>query len=126
MCAQKGDWFFTFEKLDGCSVIMGDDRPYNMKGIGTVQIRMLDGMVQELKEVRYVSQVKKNLISVGALKILDHAVSVRDGVLKITKGSIVVMKSVRRNNLYYLMGSTLQGKWRLLFLQMMIVHRFDI
>ena len=46
--------FSSFEKLDGCSVIMGDDRPCNMEGIGTVQIKMFDGMVLELKEVRYV------------------------------------------------------------------------
>ena len=88
---------------------MGDDRPCNMEGIGTVQIKMFDGMVRELKEVRYVPQVKKNLISVGALEALCHAVSVR-GVLKITRGSMEVMKGVRLNNLYYLMGSTVTGQ----------------
>jgi len=30
------DWFSNFEKLDGCSVIMGDDRPCNIEGIKTV------------------------------------------------------------------------------------------
>jgi len=60
--------------------------------------------------VRYVPQVKKNLISVGALKTLGHAVSVRDDVLKITRGSMVVMKGVRHNNLYYWMGSTITGR----------------
>ena len=55
--------------------------------------------------MRYVPQVKKNLISVGALEALGHAVSVRDGVLKITRGSLVVMKGVQRFNLYPLMGS---------------------
>jgi len=75
------NWFSSFEKLDGCSVTMGDHRPCNMEGIGTVQIKMFDGMVRELKKVRYVPQVKKNLIFVGALKALGHGVSVRDGVL---------------------------------------------
>ena len=32
-------------------------------------------------------------------------VSIRDGVLKMTKGSTVVMKGVRRGNFYYLNGS---------------------
>ena len=98
-----------FEKLDGYSIIMGDNRPCNM-GIGTVQIRMFDGMVRELKEVRYAPQVKKNLISVGALKALGHTVSVRNGILNITRGSMVVMKGVRHNNLYYLMGSMVIGR----------------
>ena len=38
------DWFSSFEKLDGCFVVMDDDRPCNMKGIGTVLIKMFDGM----------------------------------------------------------------------------------
>ena len=45
---------------------MGDDRPCNMEGIGTVQFKIFDGMVRELKEVRYVPQLKRNFISVGS------------------------------------------------------------
>jgi len=47
---------------------------------------MIDGMVHELKEVRYVPQVKMNVIYIDAFKALGHTVSVRDGVLKITRG----------------------------------------
>jgi len=71
---------------------------------------MFGGMIQELKKVRYVSQLKRNLISVGALKILGLKVSLRDDVLKMTKGSMVVLKGVCRNNLYYLKGSTVTGQ----------------
>ena len=49
---------------------MGDDRPCNLEGIGTVHVKMFNGMVRELKEVRYVPQLKRNLISVGVLKAL--------------------------------------------------------
>ena len=56
--------------------------------------------------MRYVSQLKRNLIFVGALKTLGLVVSIQDGVLKMTKDSMVVMKGVRRNNLYDLKGST--------------------
>jgi len=89
---------------------MGDDRPCKMEGIGTVQIKIFDGMVRELKKVRYVPQLKRNLISVGALEILGLEVSIRDGVLKMTKSSIVILKGVRRNNLYYLKGSIVTGQ----------------
>ena len=37
-------------------------------------------------------------------------VYIQDGVLKMTKCSMVVMKGVRRNNLYYLNGSTIIGQ----------------
>jgi len=56
---------------------------------------MFDGMVRELKEVRYVPQLKRNLISVGVLKTLGLELSIRDGVLKMTKGSMMVLKDVR-------------------------------
>jgi len=85
---------------------MGDDLPCHMKGIGTILIKMFDGMEQELKDVRYIPQLKRNLISVDALKALSLEVSIRDGVLKMVKGSIVVLKGVQHNYLYYLKGST--------------------
>jgi len=81
-----------------------------MEGIGTVQIKMFYGMIRELKKVRYVPQLKINLISVGALKTLGLEVSIKDEILKMTKGSLVVLKGIRRNNLYYLKGSTVTGQ----------------
>ena len=38
------DWFTNFEKLEGCSVVMGDDHPCIMEGVGTIPIRIFDGM----------------------------------------------------------------------------------
>jgi len=81
-----------------------------MKGIGSALVKMFDGMVRELKDVRYVPQLKKNLISVGALKALRLEISIRDGVLKMVKGSMVILKDVQRNNFYYLKGSTVIGQ----------------
>ena len=56
---------------------MGDDHPCIMEGVGTIQIKMFDGMIRELKKVRYVPQLKRNLISVGALESLGLVVSLR-------------------------------------------------
>ena len=88
---------------------MGDDHPCNVEGMGTVRIKTDEGIVRELTEVRYVPQLKRNLISVGALKTLGLVVSIRDGVLKMIKGTMVVMKGIHRNNLYYLKGSIVTG-----------------
>ena len=105
---------------------MSDDHPCKVEWIGTVRIKMFDRMVRELKEVRYVPQLKRDLISIGALKTLGLVVSIIYDVLNMAKGSMVVIKGTRRNNLYYLKGSTVTVRWRLLFLQMMFVHRFGI
>ena len=65
---------------------MGDDRPFNMKGIGTIQIKIFDGIVRELKKVRYVPQLKRNLISVGALKTLGLVVFIREDDPRLNAG----------------------------------------
>ena len=67
-------------------------------------------MVRKLKDLRYVPQLKRNLISVAALETLGLEVCIRDGVLKMIKGSMVVLKGGRHNNLYYLKGSTVTGQ----------------
>jgi len=50
-----------------------------------------------------------NLISAGTLEALGLGVSIRDGVIMMTRGSMVVLKGVRCNNLYSLMGNTVTG-----------------
>ena len=75
-CVPEQGLFSRFEKLDGCFTIMGDDHPCNVEGMGTVRIKMDNEIVRELKEMRYVPQLKRNLISVGALKTLGLGVSI--------------------------------------------------
>jgi len=39
------DWFYSFEKLDGCSIVMGDDCPCRIERIGTILVKMFDVIV---------------------------------------------------------------------------------
>ena len=105
----KREWFSYLEKLDSGVVTMKDDAACQMIGIGTVQIKMFDGVVRNLTDVRYAPQMKKNIISVGAVKSKGLKVTLENGIPKVTKGSLVVMKGVRDRNLYYLKGSTVTG-----------------
>ena len=91
----------------------GYEHTCHIEGIGTVCIKLFDGMIRELKDVRYVPQLKKNLISVGALKVQDLRGTFEEGVLKMSSSSLVVLKGIRRNNLYYLKGSAVNEIWRL-------------
>jgi len=49
---------FSFEKLDGCFTAMSNGHLCNVEGMGIVCIKMVDGIVRELKKVRYVPQLK--------------------------------------------------------------------
>jgi len=52
-----------------------------------------------------VPKLKKNLISLGALESKGLVVTMRDEILKATSGALVMLKGVRKNNLYYYQGS---------------------
>ena len=57
-----------------------------------------------------VPDLKKNLISVGALESKGFKVIADNGVMRICSGALVVMKAIRRNNnMYHYQGSTVIG-----------------
>ena len=63
--------------------------------IGTVRIKLSNKMVRELK---------KNLILIGALEVQERRETLGESILKMSSGSLVVLKGIRRNYLYYLKG----------------------
>ncbi|KAH9741104.1 Integrase catalytic domain-containing protein [Citrus sinensis] len=100
------EWFTDFRNLESGAVVMGNDQHCHTMGIGTIRLKMFDGMVRELKEVRFVPALKKNLIFVGALEAKGFKVTIEDGTMKFTLGAMVILQGVRRHNLYYLKGGT--------------------
>ncbi|KAH9779099.1 Integrase catalytic domain-containing protein [Citrus sinensis] len=105
LCPIK-EWFTDFSKLESGAVMMGNDQPCRTMGIGTIRLKMFDGMIRELKEVRFVPALKKNLISVGALEAKGYKVTIEDGTMKFTHGAMVILQGIRCHNMYYLKGGT--------------------
>jgi len=66
MCPHR-HWFVTYERKFGGKVLMGNDATCNFIGIGFVQIRMHDGVVRTLIEVRHILELKKNLVFAGVM-----------------------------------------------------------
>ena len=108
MCPIR-EWFFEFQELDGGVVYMGNDNPCKTVGICSIKLRNHDGSTRILRDVQYVPKLKKNLISLGALESKGLVVTMRDEILKATSGALVILKGVRKNNLYYYQGSTMVG-----------------
>ncbi|GJW92213.1 transposable element [Tanacetum coccineum] len=102
------DWFVTYEEFDGGHVFMGNDSPCKVVGIGTIQIRMHDGVVRTLTDVRHVPDLKKNLISLGVFDSKGFKYTSENGVLRVSKGALVVMKATKgTSSLYTLQGETI-------------------
>ena len=108
MCPNR-EWFTTYEKINGGSVLMGNDAVCRVMGIGTVRIKCHDKVVRTLTEVRHIPDLKRNLISLSSLDSIGCMYSGGGGVLKVSKGNLVVMKGSKVNHLYHLQGSTVMG-----------------
>jgi len=78
---------------------MGNDAQYNVVGIGTVQIKAHDGIVRTLTNAHHIPDLKRNLISLGTLDSNGCRYSAKGGVLKASKGALILMKGVRRSSL---------------------------
>jgi hypothetical protein len=100
------NWFSTYQSIDDGIVFMGNDFSCKIVGVGSVQIKMHDGTVRTLKDVRHVPEVIKNLISLGVLDSVGYKCIAQGGVLKVSKGILVVKKENRNENLYQLEGRT--------------------
>ena len=108
MCPNR-NWFDTYKSCDAGTVLMGNDARCKVIGIGTVKIKMFDGVVRILSDVRHIPDLTKNLISLGTLDSLGYGYSGKGGVLKVSKGALVVMKGEKTGNLYRLIGNTVTG-----------------
>ncbi|KAG8499626.1 hypothetical protein CXB51_006086 [Gossypium anomalum] len=103
-------WFTTYETVSEGVVLMGNNASCKIAGVGTIKVKMFDGVVRTLSDVWYVPELKRNLISLSTLDSKGYRYTAERGVLKISKGSLVVMKGQRKTaKLYVLQGSTVTG-----------------
>ena len=102
MTTSRG-WFSTYKSVHKGAVLMGNNASCKVEGIGTVRIRMFDGVVRTLGDVRHVLDLKRNLISLSTLDIKGYKYTSESGVLKISNGALVVMKGHQKNAMLYVM-----------------------
>ncbi|KAK2981085.1 hypothetical protein RJ640_012040 [Escallonia rubra] len=108
MCLNR-DWFATYRSFYGGKVLMGNNVACKVVGICSIQIRMHDGIVRTLTDVRHIPELRKMLISLGTLDSNGCSYWAICGVMRIMKGALVVIKGLKQNSLYWLHGSTVTG-----------------
>lgn len=70
---------------------MGDYHTCQVMGIDTIYIKMFEGIVKVLLDVRHIPEMKKILISSSTLDKKGFQYSSGDGVLKVFFGAMAVM-----------------------------------
>ena len=104
------DWFSTYEPMYKGAVLIRNNASCKIAGIGTVRIKMFNGVVRTLGNVGHVLSLNRNLISLSSLDAKGYKYTSEGGVLNINKGTLVVMKGHQKTTmLYVLQGSTVIG-----------------
>jgi hypothetical protein len=57
MCSHR-NWFISYRSVDEGVVFVGNGIPCKIVGVDSIRIRMFNGIVRELKDVRYVLELK--------------------------------------------------------------------
>ncbi|GJS90427.1 retrovirus-related pol polyprotein from transposon TNT 1-94 [Tanacetum coccineum] len=97
----KRDFLFDFKEFNGGMVLLGDNRACSIMGTGKVRVQMKDDSSFVLENVRYIPELKRNLISLGTLDREGYTVKLQNGRVKVIKGSLMVLSGTMKENCVY-------------------------
>ena len=125
-CSQKGKWildfgctfymspfkyyFIEYHEFDGGGVMMGNNAMCRVIGIGTFKLRLQDGTLLMIKQVRHVPDLKRNIISLGMFDQMRYIIRLESGDLRVMNGSKTILKGNKKNGVYVLDGEVIAGE----------------
>ncbi|GJR16644.1 retrovirus-related pol polyprotein from transposon TNT 1-94 [Tanacetum coccineum] len=101
----RRDFLFDFKEFNSGTVLLGDNRACAIMGIGKVRVQMKDGSSFVLENVRYIPELKRNLISLGTLDREGYTVMLQNGRVKVIKGYLMVLSGTIKGNYVYSLDS---------------------
>lgn len=78
--------------------MIGNNTPCRIASIGRIIIKLFDESVGTLDVVRYVPDLKKNIISLSTLDLKGYKFISERGVLKVCRGALKVLQRPRSHN----------------------------
>jgi len=106
----KRDCFARKKKLENenraTMILLGDDHTVESRGCGTIKLNTHGGLIRMLKNVRYVPNLRRNLISTGTLHSLGYKHEGGEGKLRFYKNGKTALCGYLMNGLYILDGHT--------------------
>ncbi|KAG8481491.1 hypothetical protein CXB51_026341 [Gossypium anomalum] len=88
------DWFTTYETVSEGVILMGNNASCKIAGVGTIKVKMFDGVVRKLSDVRYVPELKRNLISLSTLDSKGYRYTAESGGSTVTGDAVVASSSL--------------------------------
>lgn len=88
-------------------MLLVDDRAVSVQGIGTILLNTRGGTVNRLERVRYVPNLKRNLISVSSLDLQGFRQECGDGKVGFSKKGKLALQGTLCGSLYLLDGETI-------------------
>ena len=101
MCPDR-NMFTNFDGNESGVVYMGNQNACKIQGIGDITLKMHDGKIRLLIDVRFVPELKRNLISLGTLDEIGFSYNAKNGCLHVSKNGNIVLTGTKRNGLYIL------------------------
>ena len=101
-----------FEELcdqDGGSVLLGNNKACKVTGVGSVRFKLHDESIRLLTEVRYVPDLKRNLISLVEFNKKGYVFQGEKSIIRFMKGSKEVLRGVKKQGLYTLEAEVVSG-----------------
>ena len=102
ICCEK-EKFANLSFCDGGFVTLPNDERVKVEGIGEVVFVTHDGVKRRLGGLRYVLKLERNLISLGRLESKGCTFKASRGLLKVIKGSMVLMRGRRSKTNFYVL-----------------------
>lgn len=105
----RSECFTSYTQGEFGVVRMGNNDLSKVVGKGDVNLTTMDGSTLILKDVRHVPDMRLNLISVERLDGEGFCTTFRNGMCKISRGSLVVAKGLKMSKLYVVQENHSEG-----------------
>ncbi|XP_031251498.1 uncharacterized protein LOC116109392 [Pistacia vera] len=97
-------WFQNLITGEPEIVFMGNNNSCRVQGIGNITLRLKSGRLIMLTRVRYIPELKRNLISLGTLDEAGCSYRAANGCITVYKNDQILFEGVKRHGLYILCG----------------------
>ena len=105
----RKELMFDFKPVNGGKVLMGNDHVCSVNGAGSIKFKLWDGSIRTIENVRWVPQLRRNLLSLGMFDKNGCSYKSEGGKLRVLKGSMVVLRGSLQHGLYILEGRAIDG-----------------